>query len=402
MLYFTQFLDDELAKFGDGINQTTYAEFLQGKIWDDRMNEIDYDSVTPQFEDYLLGVSKFNQHWEGSVYDHTISQNKQDNAWKPEFHVSYRGYGEKCTAFDIPYIPDETYSAYTLQFRTSIFPNGIRPETVGENAYGLRVFFHYPNHMLRAVIGRRTWDSHDVAAPKRYSMVFHINQVEVLIERNKNEHPCHKDWQTEDQRLMQEHMDVVGCRPTHWKLDTSLQKCSTKEQMRQFKVDFKTTHYHKSCKTTQKMLYAYEEFHAIQDYIMGKVVIKNDSMEVAELAMYFQDSTYLEIQHAREYSIQSLVGNAGGYMGLFLGYAVLQMPHFLVQIFVWFKKDNKLSNFCQNRRKKQKAKENVKRKKRAFEKAFENTNTNECSKKLIMFGSKSKLLRIQSSRKGSL
>ena len=41
------------------------------------MNAIDYDDVTPKMEDYLLGASKYNQWWEGNIYekasDHTFT-----------------------------------------------------------------------------------------------------------------------------------------------------------------------------------------------------------------------------------------------------------------------------------------------------------------------------------------
>ena len=64
-------MDDELRKFGDTINEANYSDFLQGKLWDDTMNTIDYDDVTPKIEDYLLGASKYNQRWEGTIYDNT-------------------------------------------------------------------------------------------------------------------------------------------------------------------------------------------------------------------------------------------------------------------------------------------------------------------------------------------
>jgi hypothetical protein len=37
----------------------------------------------------------------------------------------------------------------------------------------------------------------------------------------------------------------------------------------------------------------------------------------------------MEIEHVCEYSIESFVGNAGGYVGLFLGYTLLQLPGFV-------------------------------------------------------------------------
>ena len=39
---------------------------------------------------------------------------------------------------------------------------------------------------------------------------------------------------------------------------------------------------------------------------------------------------YMEIEHIQEYTLEGLVGNAGGYLGLFLGYALLQLPQFVM------------------------------------------------------------------------
>ena len=40
----------------------------------------------------------------------------------------------------------------------------------------------------------------------------------------------------------------------------------------------------------------------------------------------FMTSNYKEITEVRAYGIQALVGNAGGYVGLFLGFALKEIP----------------------------------------------------------------------------
>ena len=40
----------------------------------------------------------------------------------------------------------------------------------------------------------------------------------------------------------------------------------------------------------------------------------------------FRQTSFREIKQIRAYDIDSLVGNMGGYMGLFLGYALLNFP----------------------------------------------------------------------------
>ena len=45
-----------------------------------------------------------------------------------------------------------------------------------------------------------------------------------------------------------------------------------------------------------------------------------------EIELEFQGDTYMEIAQTRSYDVESLVGNGGGYVGLFLGVALMQFP----------------------------------------------------------------------------
>ena len=47
------------------------------------------------------------------------------------------------------------------------------------------------------------------------------------------------------------------------------------------------------------------------------------------LNVNFQGRTFKEIKQVRAYNAQTLVGNAGGYIGLFLGYTIREVPTFL-------------------------------------------------------------------------
>ena len=47
------YLGENFRSFGDGINETTYEQFLIGKLWDIRMLDIDYNNVTINIEDFI-------------------------------------------------------------------------------------------------------------------------------------------------------------------------------------------------------------------------------------------------------------------------------------------------------------------------------------------------------------
>ena len=51
------------------------------------------------------------------------------------------------------------------------------------------------------------------------------------------------------------------------------------------------------------------------------------------IKMNFLSGHFKEIKQVRAYNVQSLIGNAGGYIGLFLGYTLKEMPSFLKIIY---------------------------------------------------------------------
>ena len=60
--FWNPFQNEVLKTYGSGINTSTYSKFLQGKLWDKRMLNIDYDNVTVSLEDYLheMGIQYGN------------------------------------------------------------------------------------------------------------------------------------------------------------------------------------------------------------------------------------------------------------------------------------------------------------------------------------------------------
>ena len=70
------FYEEKLKSYGEGINISTYTDFMDGEYWDDRMIEVDYDNVTINFSDFFLGVGMWTPDWrylkgeEYFLYDH--------------------------------------------------------------------------------------------------------------------------------------------------------------------------------------------------------------------------------------------------------------------------------------------------------------------------------------------
>ena len=77
------------------------------------------------------------------------------------------------------------------------------------------------------------------------------------------------------------------------------------------------------CKSIQKVIYEYEELKYLED---NWVASNQENDTFFKVLLEFADTSFMEIKHVRAYGLQSLIGNSGGYLGLFTGYALLQLP----------------------------------------------------------------------------
>ena len=49
----------------------------------------------------------------------------------------------------------------------------------------------------------------------------------------------------------------------------------------------------------------------------------------------YPDHTYHEIKYVQKVSLDSFWASTGGFIGMFLGYSVLQLPHFFSEMIIW-------------------------------------------------------------------
>ena len=49
--------------------------------------------------------------------------------------------------------------------------------------------------------------------------------------------------------------------------------------------------------------------------------------------MEYKQGRFLETRQVKAYTMNSLVGNIGGYIGMFLGYALLNVPETFMEFF---------------------------------------------------------------------
>ena len=328
--FWNPFLNEKLKSYGSGINVTTYSRFLQGKHWDDRMMDIDYDDVTVSVEDYLTEIGFQFSNFSTRKWHQDFKIGRQHEGM-PRFYVSNRNGKNKCFSFTIPYVSETPIISFFTRMNSSIFPNGKRaayPSFDGSNldAGGFMAFLHYPGEHFRSYFDKKYSWPERINNTKNYDMVLTVKNMEVLKHRNKADKPCNQDWKNDDDIVMQKIMHRVGCKPPHWKIHTSLKPCSTREEIAQFKWPTYATlqNFPPPCQVIEKLQYEYEEY--------DDKYSKNNASWFG-ISLFFPEPSYKEIKQVQAYDFESFIGNTGGYIGLFLGYALLSLPAFIATLY---------------------------------------------------------------------
>ena len=91
MCFYNPFLESELKKYGPGINITSYSQYLQGRLSDERMKHISYDNVTVSMTDYLMSISgKFENGSYIWIYRKTAANGLESTGSNPPYYTNLR------------------------------------------------------------------------------------------------------------------------------------------------------------------------------------------------------------------------------------------------------------------------------------------------------------------------
>jgi hypothetical protein len=190
-------------------------------------------------------------------------------------------------------------------------------------------YMHYPGQLIRSPPLYYEWGPIAGAFNGQITGIF-IDSVDVIRRRNTFQNPCNKDWEKDDEIMVKDVIKSIGCKPLHWILDGDYPTCNNSNAMKNAnmdKLDVANFTFVKKftlpCTQVQAISFTStgtQKPSNISDLIVG---------EGGSLYVVFKSEMYKEIQHIRNFDAESLVGNIGGYIGLFLGFAFWQAPEAL-------------------------------------------------------------------------
>ena len=333
LCFLNAYKDADLKKYNDeALNGTSYSEFLSGRYWNEKMMEVDYNSATIDIHDFIIGTCITTT---SSPDCHKIKQITSGS-----YIIAMNVF--KCFTFHHDHDTSAPLDEVMIALNNSIFPNNVRPSLEGR----FLLTYHYPHQVLTSL------KSMMIAWPPRiaksyYIMNIHISGIEILKRRKGGEEVCY-DWKNYDLKIREDVMKSVGCQPPYWKSIKDYTDCGSKNQLREIVSQYMAKQFHDSqfqkhvppCIEIKKIQMEYREqdikesksayhYHVYQKF--EEIAGSSDNWFIINSHLW-KSTDFKEIKQLKAFTLQSLIGNAGGYIGLLVGITISQLPHCLFKL----------------------------------------------------------------------
>ena len=325
---------NETYKINDPLE---YIHFLDGYIWQDEMIGVNYDDVTLNIEDRVEHIQVTNDRMQ-KLYGWSPKDKNSDEDTNSSFffsnitqvfpfYTSYRHAWGKCFSLDLtvekmPNIQGHLISEIMIKFKDIRIP--------GVN---LQYVISYPGQILQGfpIDMEFAW-SQRITTGYFKAKWFLIDSIEIFRKRNTDRNPCNKNWKGYDDAVFRDIIKKAKCRPPHWNISSNYPICNSKEKTKNVSIPgssgkIAAASFLKSFLQPCDWLQAATlTTFAEQRGISLGGLIPTGGGKSADVVFQFKNDRYKEIKDTRNFDIESLIGNVGGYIGLFLGFAIWQLP----------------------------------------------------------------------------
>ena len=345
-VYFKRFLEDEESVypemtivvpqqfnetklqtlFGKNMTSPRLRQILIGEDWDDRVLDTNMEDIRLNLNEYMLS--------------HGICFSMYEPCYELDDIIAETYMGQDQIKVHFP--PGKQVMLSSFIFSTSVFPNGLSPDL-----FDLIVAFQYPNSLYRAQgsFFNVAWSKPKSEEIANKRVHFALKNMEVVRKRDKANRKC-VNLENYDASLKESIYLEIGCRPHYVNSSIVTQICNSQNKTKELARRNGEAFYRlpsavkdvPPCTEIQKLQVEYSMKTTIMAYseensyisIMKEFIVEKESPLKSndtwfEIVFEIQTDTFKEIKHKRAYSEQNLIGNLGGYLGIFIGFSLLDL-----------------------------------------------------------------------------
>jgi hypothetical protein len=297
MCFYHPFIEDELRRIDQTINVTSYLEYLTGDIFDDKFKNIDYENVTLNLKQYVALTSVTWRN--GTTIDYPPTEAQEI----VQVDVTFNGYMYGAFSHCFGTIVNDTYKK-DIAHVTNFYK---RDDVLDKLLVGRRNAFlisHYPNQFLLTPLNIK-YLKIDKNRTRNDVVFYTVNSVEILKRRNKRREQCVSGFTNFDEIVAKSN----ECRAAYLTKYKDIPLCSSQNKINQSRYDTSARNnknYTKPCASMSKIDFTYATESNLKDETyFGIGIVYPEQMKI--------------ISQTQAVDFHSLVGNMGGYIGLFLG-----------------------------------------------------------------------------------
>ena len=288
-----------------------YFEFLKGNYYDESFQNISYDQVSPKLWNHLQFVQIYWRSNEAQARENcTVPKDCPYFSFKNNYNGILHSQFLKCFGVRVKKEYAKDIEAFMLTFKQSLARDLIQNKGTTERQYVFAIF-RYPNQLLvnfggSTVIWRKR-------ANKNQVDIFHITSATIFTKRNKRNDPCLNEWMHYDDLKLTRHIENVGCRAPYQKKHNDITVCSTQDELKKALFDGwlrKDKYVLSPCQEMPKI--GYKHTFALIDNL------EKNHTQMDRVYVSYPDKMTI-ITQTQAVDCHSLIGNIGGYIGLFLG-----------------------------------------------------------------------------------
>ena len=345
--YYKSFGDPLFEKFG--IDSLQYGNILKGQtgfVKTYNPEEKFYQKVTTDFK-YVSSINFTELDFKLSdivagldfvAYNENHTTHYRDNSIENglkqlPFKLTFQSWKEKCFT-KISNDQKEARRDYDfISLKTEI----LKAKEFENTQFKLIV--HYPGQLMRSMHKPALAASFfDLGVAELKLRDIFIQQVTVLKMRKNSNQPCDDKILDDDTKFIDEVIKKSGCIPVYLKPlalnDSKYKECQSQTQLQnvyQVLNNYKDTllSYRPPCVDMRVL---------VREQLTEP--LKNHHKEI-DIKLTYNEGTYQEIINTRDFGMDTFWTSVGGFVGLFLGYSISQIPDLIASIPDLFRKSRK-------------------------------------------------------------
>ena len=288
------FIERKLKEINSEFDAASYLEYLKGELFDERYGNVDFDNVTINLMDYEFAVEEIRRN-DTELRNSTLKFDQ-----KVVFVGFFSGYFLKC--FTLNQDMGNYRYIRALFFSYDMFE--IIDDWSSDFATKIRVKSNYPGQFL--LYEDPVFEYFDDTT----NLESNIRELEILKRRRNRRKKCYENPEAYDKFVLNQYISKLKCRPPYINDKMKVPLCNSSEKMKESKYEYETRQkmgLPNACERISKMKF---------ETSFGTDM--NEQAQTWWVSITYPNEASI-ITQSKEVDIHALIGNIGGYLGLFMG-----------------------------------------------------------------------------------